>query len=61
MTDPNTLRSHSAPAATDQAAIERITTFLTLTYGWMFGGLVVTGIVATFTAQSPALLGAIFG
>lgn len=60
-TDPNALRGSSTATATDQAAIDRISTFLSLTYGWMFGGLVVTGVIATFTAQSPALLELIFG
>lgn len=61
MTDPNVLRGQTAPTAADAATLERISTFLTLTYGWMFGGLVITGVVATFTAQSETLLQLIFG
>lgn len=61
MTDPNVFRAQNAPRAVDQATIDRISTFLTLTYGWMFGGLVVTGVVAGVVAQSPTLLSAIFG
>ncbi len=30
-------------------------------YGWMFFGLLSTGIVAYYTAHSPALLNLIFG
>jgi FtsH-binding integral membrane protein len=61
MTDPNAIRSQTAPAAADQATAERITTFLTLTYGWMFGGLALTGAVAMYTAQSETLLQLVFG
>lgn len=61
MTDPNVLREPHAPRALDQASIDKITAFLTLTYGWMFAGLAVTGVVAALTAQSPTLLNAIFG
>ena len=61
MTDPNVMRGTTAPTTADLAAAERITTFLTRTYGWMFAGLLVTAGVATVTAGSPALLRLIFG
>ena len=30
-------------------------TFITRVYGWMAGGLAVTGLVAAYTANDPAL------
>jgi len=36
-------------------------TFITRVYGWMAGGLAVTGLVAAYTANNPALIRAIFG
>ena len=61
MTDPNVMRGTTAPTTADLAAAEKITTFLTRTYGWMFAGLLVTAGVAAVTAQTPALLKLIFG
>lgn len=61
MTDPNVMRGTAVPTAADLAAAEKISTFLTRTYGWMFAGLLVTAGIAAFTAQSPALLRLIFG
>jgi uncharacterized protein len=58
MTDPNVM--HAAPMASD-AALERINTFLRRAYGWMFAGLLVTATVAGYTAQTPTLLGLIYG
>lgn len=58
MTNPDVL---SAQSTTSDAALERISAFLRRTYGWMFAGLVVTGLVAAATAQSPALLRLLFG
>ena len=37
------------------------TTFITKVYGWMGGALLLTGIVAFFTAASPVLFEAIIG
>lgn len=58
MTNPNVL---SAQATTSDAALERISAFLRRAYGWMFAGLVITGLVAGAVAQSPALLRLLFG
>src|SRR5688572_30073350 len=38
-----------------------VSAFMWATYRWMSLGLALTGLVAFFTAQSPALLNAIFG
>jgi FtsH-binding integral membrane protein len=35
---------------------ERVTPFLRAVYGWMALGLVMTALVATFVAASPALV-----
>ena len=59
MTNPNVFSS--AAGISQDAALERISTFLRRAYGWMFAGLLVTAGVAAFTAQSPALLELIWG
>lgn len=38
-----------------------VQSFFAQVYGWMFFGLLSTGIVAYYTAHSPALLNLIFG
>ena len=38
-----------------------VQSFFAQVYGWMFFGLLTTGIVAYYTANSPALLNLIFG
>jgi uncharacterized protein len=43
------------------AEAERISGFLSKTYGWMFIGLGITAAVAFFVAGSPAILGFFFG
>ncbi len=58
MTNPNAI---PAQAIASDAAIERISAFLRRAYGWMFAGLVITGLVAGAVAQSPALLRLLFG
>ncbi|HVX89723.1 MAG TPA: Bax inhibitor-1/YccA family protein [Gemmatimonadales bacterium] len=58
MTNPNAI---PAQAIASDAAIERISAFLRRAYGWMFAGLVVTGLVAGAVAQSPSLLRLLFG
>lgn len=59
MTNPNVFQNTST--ISHDAALERISAFLRRAYGWMFAGLLVTAGVAAFTAQSPALLGLIYG
>ncbi|HEV2021182.1 MAG TPA: Bax inhibitor-1/YccA family protein [Terriglobales bacterium] len=50
----------TAPYAISQSiASER--TFISRVYGWMAGGLAITGLVAAYTANNPALVKAIFG
>ena len=44
----------------DQIEIEQ-KTFITKVYGWMFVALVVTGIVAMYTASTPQLIKTIAG
>ena len=56
MTDPNAIPAQAIPS---DAAIERISAFLRRAYGWMFAGLVVTGLVAGAVAQSPTVINAI--
>lgn len=56
MTNPNAIPAQAIPS---DAAIERISAFLRRAYGWMFAGLVVTGLVAGAVAQSPAVINAI--
>lgn len=58
MTNPNAIPAQAIPT---DAAIERISAFLRRAYGWMFAGLVVTGLVAGAVAQSPTLLRIFFG
>lgn len=58
MTNPNAIPAQAIPS---DAALERISAFLRRAYGWMFAGLVVTGLVAGAVAQSPALLRIFFG
>lgn len=58
MTNPNAIPAQAIPS---DAAIERISAFLRRAYGWMFAGLVVTGLVAGAVAQSPTLLRIFFG
>jgi hypothetical protein len=43
------------------AEAERISGFLSKTYGWMFIGLGITAAVAFFVASSPAILSVLFG
>jgi hypothetical protein len=50
-------QSGSHPGAID--ADLRVSAFLRSVYGWMFLGLAVTAVVATFVASSPALVGAL--
>ena len=56
MTNPNAIPAQAIPS---DAAIERISAFLRRAYGWMFAGLVVTGLVAGAVAQSPTVINAI--
>ena len=58
MTNPNAIPAQAIPT---DAALERISAFLRRAYGWMFAGLVITGLVAGLVAQSPALLRLLFG
>ena len=48
------------PYAASQAEV-RQRTLLSQVYAWMMAGLLVTGAVALFTANTPALLSLIFG
>lgn len=48
------------PYATSQAQVQQ-RTILSQVYAWMTAGLLVTGAVAAYTANSPALLSLIFG
>jgi FtsH-binding integral membrane protein len=56
MTNPNAIPAQAIPS---DAAIERISAFLRHAYGWMFAGLVVTGLVAGAVAQSLTIINAI--
>ena len=56
MTNPNAIPAQAIPS---DAAIERISAVLRRAYGWMFAGLVVTGLVAGAVAQSPTVINAI--
>ena len=56
MTNPNAIPAQAIPS---DAALERISAFLRRAYGWMFAGLMVTGVVAGLVAQSPAIINAI--
>lgn len=43
------------------AEAERISGFLSKTYGWMFIGLGITAVVSMAVASSPAMIGLLFG
>lgn len=60
MTDPNVIRSSTAPQVSD-AAQAQVAAFLRSVYGWMFAGLVVTAAVAFLVAGSETLIRLILG
>ncbi|HWA33642.1 MAG TPA: Bax inhibitor-1/YccA family protein [Cyclobacteriaceae bacterium] len=49
------------PTITAEEAIAETQRFMTKVYSWMSFALIVTGFVAMYTAQSPALLELVFG
>jgi FtsH-binding integral membrane protein len=49
----------SGPIPSAIGADARVSAFLRSVYGWMFFGLAVTAVVATFVASSPAMVNAL--
>src|SRR4051812_40429702 len=49
------------PTLSVEEAIAETQRFMTKVYSWMSFALIVTGFVAMYTAQSPALLELVFG